>query len=70
MERIAAEILAEKACFSLRDLAVSGDDLLALGIPKGPEIGKTLAFLLDAVIDGKAENEKTALLDYLKKEAL
>ena len=69
LERIAAEILAEKACFSLRDLAVSGDDLLALGIPKGPEIGKTLALALDAVIDGKAENEKTALLDYLKKEA-
>ena len=69
LERIAAEILAEKACFSLRDLAVSGDDLTALGIPKGPAVGKALRMLLDAVIDGKAENEKNALLDHLKKEA-
>ena len=64
LERIAAEILAEKACFSLRDLAVSGDDLMALGIPKGPAVGQALRTLLDAVIDGAVPNEKNALLEF------
>ena len=64
LERIAAEILAEKACFSLHDLAVSGDDLMALGVPKGPAVGQALRMLLDAVIDGAVPNETQALLTY------
>jgi len=68
LEQTAAEILESQVCFSLRDLAVSGDDLLALGVPKGPAVGRLLRALLDAVIDGKADNEKAALIEFLKKE--
>ena len=56
------EILAAKECFSLDDLAVRGGDLIALGIPEGKRVGDTLRALLDMVIDGKAENERGALL--------
>jgi len=66
--RIAAEIRTEQACFSVKDLAVNGNDLLSVGIPKGPEIGLALGRLLDAVIDGQIENEQTVLLKYLKEE--
>lgn len=46
---------------SLRDLAVSGRDLLALGIPAGPEMGKILRTLLEEVLSGQTENERAAL---------
>lgn len=50
--------------FSVKDLAVSGADLLALGY-QGPEIGKALDTLVEAVVFEGLENEKEALLCYL-----
>lgn len=61
-------ILSEKQCFSLRDLAVRGGDLMAAGIPEGGEIGRTLDMLLRAVIDGDCPNERSALLNYVKQK--
>jgi len=60
-------ILAQNPCVTLKDLAVAGDDLIALGI-RGAEIGKTLRFLLEAVIEGQLENTKKALIDYLASD--
>lgn len=62
LEALAADILAEKACFTLRDLAVNGSDLLAAGCPRGKAVGDALDALLNAVIDGRLPNEKAALL--------
>ena len=59
---IKREILAAKECFSLDGLAVRGGDLIALGVPEGKRVGDILRSLLDMVIDGKAENERGALL--------
>ena len=67
IEMIAKRLLSEEACFSLRDLAVSGDDLLRAGVPQGKQVGQTLRMLLDAVIDGSVANEKTVLLTYLNQ---
>ena len=55
-------LLKERRCFSLKDLSVNGDDLIALGIPHGAQIGAALTALLDLVIDGKVENDREALL--------
>lgn len=55
-------ILQEQQCFSLRDLAVNGRDLTALGIPPGPALGRLLDTLLGEVIDGTCPNEREALL--------
>lgn len=60
-EKILEGLLRENVCFSLKQLAVDGQDLIELGF-SGPEIGKALNDLLDAVIDGKLPNEKNALL--------
>ena len=65
LEEIAREILSENQCFSLKDLAVKGDDLISLGY-QGKEIGNALQFLLDAVLDDKCPNEKSTLLSFLK----
>lgn len=65
LEKMAREILEKEECFSLKHLAVNGKDLMALGL-KGKEIGNGLELLLEAVIDGKVENEREKLLSYLK----
>ena len=61
IRQILSEIEAENACLSLKDLAVNGHDLMALGIT-GPEIGKTLNLLLSQVLDERLPNEKDPLL--------
>ena len=43
-------------------LAVGGADLLAIGVPAGPELGRLLSRLLDAVLDDPARNTREALL--------
>ena len=59
-EDILDGLLARQQCFSLRDLAVKGGDMAALGL-RGREIGDMLRALLDAVLDG-APNERGSLL--------
>jgi hypothetical protein len=46
----------------LRDLAVGGDDLLALGYPAGPELGHALRALLTEVVEDPSLNTREALL--------
>ena len=65
LEQLGRTLMERRACFSLRDLAVSGRDLLAAGVSPGPAVGRALNALLDAVTDGLVPNEKAALLDYL-----
>ena len=65
-EKMLENILQEDQCFQLKDLAINGRDLITAGIPKGPEIGVLLNKLLDAVIDGKCQNEHGTLLRYAR----
>ncbi len=66
--RLIEELLAEDACLSLKDLAVSGSDLMALGFRPGKALGDCLNKLLAAVLDEQAPNEKEALLALAQKE--
>lgn len=59
------EIEAEAACLTLRDLAVNGSDLLALGY-SGRQIGVILNDLLEMVLEEQLPNEKEALLQQVK----
>ena len=61
-EMILDRLLAEGACVSLKQLAVDGRDLTALGL-RGPAVGQVLCALLDAVVDGDLANDRTALLE-------
>jgi tRNA nucleotidyltransferase/poly(A) polymerase len=47
----------------LTDLAIDGSDLIALGFDEGPVLGRTLEWLLDAVVDEPALNTRDRLLD-------
>lgn len=55
-------------CYQLKDLAVTGKDLMAFGIQAGPEIGATLNRLLTAVMDGDCPNQKEDLLKLAAKK--
>src|SRR5262249_39193610 len=46
----------------LEDLAVDGSDLLELGYREGPELGRALDSLLDAVVDDPSLNTREQLL--------
>ncbi|MBO5556603.1 MAG: hypothetical protein J5927_05410, partial [Oscillospiraceae bacterium] len=54
-------VLKSGECFSLRHLAVTGDDLLALGL-RGRAVGDMLNFLLDYVMEYPANNKRELLL--------
>lgn len=58
---LAHDIRNEFACITVRDLAVNGHDLMALGY-SGKAIGTTLNALLEQVIDGTLPNERITLL--------
>lgn len=62
-------VLASGECFSLRQLAVKGTDLTAIGL-SGPAVGQTLRELLDRVIDEKLPNDRALLLTYVKEKLL
>jgi len=51
----------------LRDLAVDGNDLIALGIRPGPQLGRILHDLLDVVVDEPALNTREQLLARAKE---
>ena len=59
------QIRAEEDVLAVKDLAVNGNDLLALGL-RGKQIGQALDIVLGAVIDERLENEKEAELAWLR----
>ena len=69
LRRLIGEILSEDACLSLKDLAVNGNDLMALGLT-GKKIGQTLNFLLEQVLEENLPNHRDTLLTFLKNNPL
>ena len=66
IRQLIADLLAEQACLQLKDLAVDGGDLIALGYTPGPALGKCLEHLLNLVLDEEIPNEKDVLLQAAK----
>jgi tRNA nucleotidyltransferase (CCA-adding enzyme) len=62
------EILESGACCTLKQLAVTGEDLRALGFPPDRTLGARLARLLDYVIENPAENDREKLLILAQNE--
>ena len=55
------EVLRDGICYSVKDMAVNGRDMLALGA-KGKAVGECLSYLLSLLIAEKLPNEREALL--------
>jgi tRNA nucleotidyltransferase (CCA-adding enzyme) len=61
------QIIKEQQCFSLKDMAVNGNDLMKLGMPAGVKIGIILNQLMDMIIEDQVENNKAKLLEKAKE---
>jgi tRNA nucleotidyltransferase/poly(A) polymerase len=59
--------LNENNAFTLKDLAVSGKDLIAIGIKPGKNLGIILNELLETVLDDPAQNTHEDLLHIAEK---
>jgi tRNA nucleotidyltransferase (CCA-adding enzyme) len=62
LPRVVASIRAAKDPLTVKDLAVTGDDLLAAGVRPGPEVGETLQRLLAEVLEDPTRNTRDRLL--------
>lgn len=67
LRTIVGDILEQQQCYTVKDLAVNGYDVMQSGVPEGKEVGAALNEILDKVIGGELENERSALLEYLSK---
>ena len=56
------EIIEAGECYTLKNLAVNGEDLITLGIKPGQEMGQVLKKMLDQVMRHPEENDKETLL--------
>lgn len=54
-------------CVSLKTLAVTGRDLIELGMEPGPDLGKTLEGMLRTVLEYPEKNQKEELVRHFKK---
>ena len=59
---VLGDVIEQQACFSLKDLAVNGRDLIAAGMKPGKEIGAALDQMLELVLNDECANDKDALL--------
>jgi tRNA nucleotidyltransferase (CCA-adding enzyme) len=60
-------VRASGAALAMGDLAVTGDDLIAAGIPRGPALGQTLRRLLEEVLADPTLNTREKLLAYVER---
>ena len=62
-ERVLEKVLTQEVCFGLRDLTVNGNDIMALGVEKGPAVGRILNELFRQVIEEEMPNDRDILLE-------
>lgn len=65
VEALYREITAAGQCVTLKDLAVTGKDLIDAGMRPGKEIGETLNSLLELVVESPEMNTKEELLKHI-----
>ena len=60
------EMLTRPQPFSVKDLAINGRDIMALGVEQGAFVGMLLKDCLDAVMNEECANERETLLKLVK----
>lgn len=66
-QKLYEEILEKQQCLTLKDLAVTGKDLIEAGMKPGKELGETLEKLLEHVLEYPQDNQKEILINLIKK---
>ncbi len=65
-ERMYCEIMDKRQCLTLKDLAVTGKDLIGIGMKPGKELGEALNYLLMHVLEHPEHNKPEILLNLVK----
>ncbi len=65
LEDVLGDVLRDGVCYTVKDMAVNGRDMLALGA-KGKAVGECLEYLLDLLLAESIPNEREALLEAAK----
>lgn len=65
VSQYAGEIIRDGDCICLKDMAVTGKDLIEAGIKPGPELGEILEMLLAEVLKNPENNTREYLLNYM-----
>lgn len=63
-EALLENLLSQEGRFTLSDLAINGNDLMAMGVPRGKAIGRILNRLFDGVLEGICQNQREILMEY------
>lgn len=66
--RLWQQVLDSGAALSLKDLEISGTDVMALGVAPGPQIGEYLQKALEWVLEFPENNRKEILINFLKNQ--
>ena len=66
MKELYRDIMAANECVTLKQLAVSGKDLMELGMEPGREMGDLLNEMLNEVLEVPEHNTKEFLCSYAK----
>lgn len=61
-----SDVRSKDMVLKVKDLDIDGDDLMAIGVNPGPEMGNILNALLELVIDDTGMNKKELLLNSAK----
>jgi len=69
LEAYYEQIIREQQCLTLKDLAVTGRDLIDNGMRPGRELGAMLSYLLECVLEEPEKNEREILLFLAKEKA-
>lgn len=67
LETLYHEILEKEECISIKALALDGNDLLELGVPKGKQIGEILKELFEFVLEDPDRNTREYLTEEVRK---
>lgn len=68
--KILDEIVEQEQCFSMKNLAIDGYDIMSFGVPEGKRVGDILRHMLDLVISGDIPNDADALMEAVKHEII
>lgn len=67
LQRRISEVREKDMALKITDLKINGNDLMSIGITKGPQIGEILNDLLEMVLDDPMINTKEKLLEEAEK---
>lgn len=67
MMRFAEELRKSGAVYAVKDLEITGDDVISLGCRPGPEVGKVLDMLFEKYLSGEIMNNRDELLKTVKE---